>query len=101
MRLNAALSLARLGDPAGVGVLRESIAEAPYLEQRARDPEKWRRSEAIGQGRRKALAALADLGALPPRQELEALATEDPDLLVRELAQELLRGDPRGERAAD
>jgi len=91
VRLNAALSLARLGDASGAGVLHELLDEAPYRAQHQATPAKWARGETIAAGRRKALEALGSLGLAPDRAELERLAREDPDLLLREQAQILLR----------
>jgi HEAT repeat protein len=90
LRLQAALSLAELGDPAGEAVLTEMCAVAPYEEERARHRERWTEAELISLSRRKALRALADIGRAPARERLEELASGDADPNIREIARELL-----------
>jgi HEAT repeat protein len=90
IRGNAALSLARHGSAEGAAVLREMLSIAAYDGERERDPRKWTRGEDVGRSRRKALSALAQIGAPPPRAQLEELVASDPDPGVRELARALL-----------
>lgn len=90
LRLNAALSLARLGDPSGAAVLREMVELAPYAAEHAVHPAKWASQERVGESRRKALAALEELGLPPAPDVLRRLADEDQDPLVRELALQIL-----------
>ena len=97
LRGNAALSLARLGDDAGRGVLLEMLQEESYRTERERKSDKWARGRLVSESRRKALLALAELGALPERTELERLAEQDPDPEVRELARRLVVGKGNGE----
>lgn len=87
-RGSAALSLAALGDAAGEPVLREMLALGPYEAERDRDPSKWP-PQRVSESRRKALAALAELGVPFGDVELEGWAEEDPDPLVREAARAL------------
>jgi HEAT repeat protein len=93
VRLNAALSLARLGYDAGAAVLREAVTPAPYRAERAAHPERWAHPVRIEDARRRALEALARLGQGPDRAELERLAAADEDAGVRELAGRLLNGE--------
>ncbi len=93
LRMNAALSLARLGSRAGVGVLQEMLAAETYAQERARDKTKWVRERDVSESRQLALRALVSLDATPERHELEALAKSEPDLAVREIAQSLLAGE--------
>lgn len=97
LRGNAALSLARLGDDAGRVVLLEMLGEQAYATERERESEKWTRGRLVSESRRKALAALASIGALPAAAELERLAEQDPDPEVRELARRLMVGHGDGE----
>ena len=92
LRGTAALSLAQLGSDAGAGVLRElALGTEAYEAERAADPEgrRWMKALDISQSRQKALAALAHIDRLPPREELERLAEEDPDGEIRALARRL------------
>lgn len=90
LRLNAALSLARLGDASAEAVLLEMTGSEPYLAERERQPAKWTRAKRIGESRTKALEALVELERPPGAERLRVLA-EDEDPLVRELAVRLLR----------
>ncbi len=92
LRLNAALSLARLGDPSGAPVLREMVEPEPYRAEHALHPAKWASGTRVGESRRKALEALVELGVPPAQDELRRLAEEDDDPLVRELALRILAG---------
>jgi HEAT repeat protein len=87
-RASAALSLAVLGDDAGVPVLREMLALAPYEEERADDARKWP-SQRVSESRCKALAALHALGVAPSADELARLTAGEPDPALRRLAAEL------------
>ena len=91
VRGTAALSLARLEDPACVGVLEELLTPAAYASERSASAQRWTRPELVSESRRKALAALVELGQGPDRAELTRLSEEDDDLLLRDLARKLLR----------
>lgn len=91
LRGNAALSLARMGDPAGADVLRELLASGTYDKERERDSTKWTRARDVSVSRVKALTALAELGLAPPTAELERLLEEEDDPELRNLVRTLLR----------
>ena len=95
VRGNAALSLAHLGDDAGVDVLRDLIGPEAYATDRAEHPLKWARAERISESRRLALEALVGLGHPPAASELERLAEDDPDGEVRALARRILAETPQ------
>ena len=95
LRLQAALSLAELDDPAGADVLQDLVALAPYQEERESDPTRWA-PQTISGSRQKVLRALADIGRLPADAELERLADEDDDPNVQALARELLSAGSNG-----
>ncbi len=88
MRLQAALSLAELGNPAGNDVLLELIQVEPYLAERNDDPVRWA-DQSVSISRRKALAALRELGRTPSSEVLQALIDDDGDPNVRSAALEL------------
>ena len=88
MRLQAALSLAELGDPAGVPVLLELVQAAPYDRERELDPKKWA-AATISLTRQKVLLALAELDRIPAAAVLQALVDDDEDPNVRSIALEL------------
>jgi hypothetical protein len=90
LRLQAALSLAQLGDNSGEAVLLEMIARAPYEEERTRDRKKWSKEVLISESRLQALGGLAKLGQLPSREVLQSLVDDDSDGELRALAMELL-----------
>jgi HEAT repeat protein len=89
-RLNAALSLARLGEDSGRSVLLEMIHPEPYRAEHRLDRRKWARETRITESRLEALRCLERLGAPPGREVLEGLAREDPDARIRELAMRML-----------
>ncbi len=90
-RASAALSLARLGDPAGRSVLEEMLTLAPYEEERLADPRRWP-PQRVSESRCKALDALRALAALS-KEDLRRLSG-DPDPNVRRAALELGAGTP-------
>lgn len=89
IRLQAALSLAELGEVSGAPVLAALIEEAPYKEEREGDPNRWA-PQTISASRLKALAALELLGRAPEPAVLRRLADEDGDPNVRSAALGLL-----------
>ncbi|NOT32203.1 MAG: hypothetical protein HOP15_17285 [Planctomycetes bacterium] len=78
VRASAALSLAVLGDRAGLGLLEEMLSLAPYEAERVSHPRKWP-SPVVSESRVKALDALAALGAAPNAEALRRLAEGDLD----------------------
>ncbi len=91
LRLQAALSLVRLGDVSGAEVLRAMIHPEPYLAEHQMQPEKWA-PQRISESRRKAIAALLEIREPPSRELLERWAEDDPDPSIRDLARRLLSG---------
>jgi HEAT repeat protein len=89
VRGNAAIALARLGDPAGASVLVALLDPATYAEERERDRRRFAKADFVAQQR---LAVLEALGRLRRPQDLErvrTLARDDPDLNVRSAAKAL------------
>jgi len=93
IRLQAAISLVRLGDPAGIGVLREMIHPEPYRAEHDLDPRKWA-PQRVSESRVKAVQALRELGEPIEPELLERWARDDPDSAIRALARELLEESP-------
>ena len=93
LRLQAAISLADLGDSRGAGVLFEMIQRAPYEDERARDRQKWSKEARISESRLQALRGLVALGRIPDRETLRRLADDDQDAAMRERALELLQSE--------
>ena len=86
VRGSAAISLARLGDPAGAEVLRELLDPAAYAAEHAQDPERWYRAEQVSASRILAVRALAELGRPEDLAVLEAAdATEDDQNVLAEI----------------
>ena len=73
--------------------LREMLDPAPYEAERALDPRRWP-AQRVSESRCKALAALGELGVVLATEELERLATQDPDPNVRRAAMELRASPP-------
>jgi len=97
LRLQAALSLAELGDPSGVPVLLELVPLTLYLREREAFPDRWL-PQIVSATREKVLEALAKLDRLPEEAELRALAESDPDPNFKSKVLTLLgRGTPKGE----
>lgn len=82
VRANAAISLAKLGNAAGVPVLLSLLEIEVYRAENEADKSRFRSGEVVSQSRRKALTALARLGR---EQDREAVAPyrEDEDLEFR------------------
>ncbi len=91
LRGQAAVSLARLGDPAGAAVLRELIDPATYELDRKLDEARWARAQEVSAARRTATLGLGGLGREEDRAFLRELAEEDADPEVREAALRALR----------
>ncbi len=89
LRLQAALSLVRLGDASGAEILRAMIHPEPYLAEHEERPEKWA-PQRISESRQKAIAALLEIKEPPSRELLERWAEDDPDPSIRDLARRLL-----------
>jgi len=83
LRLQAALSLAELGDASGEAVLLEMLERAPYEDERARDRRKWSKEARISESRIQALRGLVKLDRTPPPELLARLAEGD-DLALRQ-----------------
>jgi HEAT repeat protein len=82
VRANAAISLAKLGNAAGAGVLRSLLETEVYTLEHGRDERRFRSAEVVSRSRRKALSALARLGRSEDRAGVEGYR-EDPDLEFR------------------
>lgn len=95
LRVQAAISLAELGDPAGAETLLAAAEEAPYTAEREEYPQRWA-PQTVSTTRCKVLFALRDLGRAPPVDVLERLADSDGDPNVRSVAIGLLES-PRPE----
>jgi HEAT repeat protein len=98
---NAALSLARLGDPAGLPLL-DRLLERPYLDA-VRSPDPLGHPTPLPEDRKEeimiaALRAVAELGGEERRPAIEAIAAADPSLAVRQAALETLRAMEGGNR---
>jgi HEAT repeat protein len=91
LRGQAAISLARLGDPAGAPVLRELAGREAYEAVQASDPRKFASERLVHQSRLEAVRALAGLGRPEDRELLERLAADDEDSAVREAAMRALQ----------
>ena len=86
LRGQAAVSLSRLGDEAGAEVLWELVDRTSYDRARETNPEKFRRESHIVAIRQKAIGALVRLGRPADLERLQEIASDDPDLGVREAA---------------
>lgn len=82
VRANAAVSLARLGSPAGVDVLFSLLGTAAYEDANRENPSRFRSAELVSRARRTALRALARLGREQDRERLEGYR-DDADLEFR------------------
>ena len=82
VRANAAISLAKLGDPAGVFVLQSLLETDVYAAENERDERRFRSGEVVSRSRRKAVGALALLGRGEDRARV-AEFSDDPDLEFR------------------
>jgi HEAT repeat protein len=101
LRGQAAISLARLGDPAGAEVLGELVDPETYVRAREADPRKFASERFVHDSRLAAVRALGRLGRPQDRPLLEGLAAGDDDPAVREAAMRALEGsagptDPGG-----
>jgi hypothetical protein len=92
----AAVSLARLGRPAGAALLLDMTGTEIYAAAREQDPAKYPAGW-VQHNRRTAIRALARLGRAEDRARIEGLARDEPDPLVREEAMRALAewGTPR------
>ena len=88
-RLQAAISLASLGDPAGAAVLDDLLSTEPYTSEREVNPAAWA-PQRVSESRRKALEALVQLDLPPDAARLQSLADDDPDPNMREAALRVL-----------
>jgi len=82
VRANAAISLAKLGNPAGAGVLASLLEPEVYAAENEQDARRFRSGEVVSRSRRKAVSALALLGRAEDRAGVEAYR-DDPDLEFR------------------
>lgn len=92
LRGQAAISLARRGDPAGADVLRELIALESYAAARGADPRKFATERSIHDARLEAVRSLARLGRSEDRALFQRLADGEADPGVREAAMLALEG---------
>ncbi|MCB9915303.1 MAG: HEAT repeat domain-containing protein [Planctomycetes bacterium] len=79
---NAAISLSKLGDPAGATVLLGMLDPEVYRAENEAHRERFRTGRSISESRRAALAALARLGRAEDRARIEAYR-DDEDLDFR------------------
>jgi HEAT repeat protein len=82
VRANAAISLSKLGDPAGVEVLFSLLEPELYVAENKANRERFRTGKSVSQSRRAAVMALLRLGRSEDRARLEAWS-EDSDLEFR------------------
>lgn len=82
VRANAAISLAKLENPAGVPVLLSLLESDVYRAENEADKRRFRSGELISRSRRKALTALSNLGRERDRLAVEAYR-DDADLEFR------------------
>jgi len=93
VRLNAAISLSWLNDPAGASLLRDGARRETYEAERARNSRNYARAEIVRENRVRALEGLARLARAEDRDLLEELAAGDEDLEVREAAMRALKSE--------
>lgn len=93
LRGQAAISLARLGDPSGAAVLRDLVQAETYAAEGLREAGKFQGERVVHQARLEGVLGLARLGLEEDRALLERLAGEDPDHAVREAAMRALAGE--------
>jgi hypothetical protein len=92
LRGQAAISLARLGDPSGADVLRELVRPESYLAESERAPGKFEGRRSVHAARIEGVRGLARLARPEDRELLAALAAGDEDPAVREAAMLALEG---------
>ena len=92
LRGQAAISLARQGDPAGAEVLRELVDLESYAAARGADPRKFATERSVHDARLEAVRALARLARSEDRALLQELADGEEDPGVREAAMLALEG---------
>jgi len=92
LRGQAAISLARLGDPSGASVLRELLDAASYAAAHAADPRKFATERSVHDARLEAVRALARLDRAEDRDLLRELSKSEGDPAVREAAMLALEG---------
>ena len=93
VRLNAAISLSWLGDPAGATLLKDGTRRDLYEAERERNPHDYARAEIVSKNRVRALEGLARLGRAEDRAFMEELSADDEDLEVQEAAMRALRSE--------
>lgn len=100
VRASAAVSLSKLGDPAGATVLRDATDPEVYAAEHALDPHRFAGEATISESRIKALEGLARLHRPQDRELVARLAAADADLNVRGAAKRALEawgeGAPEG-----
>lgn len=89
VRGNAAVALARLGDPSGASVLVALLDPATYAEEHRVNPRRFAAEGLVGAQRLSALAALGRLRRPEDLPRVQALARDDADLNVRSAAKTL------------
>ena len=90
VRGTAAISLSFLGDPSGAAVLQELTDLTTYESARVQNPEKFASALNVRENRIRAIDALSRLERPEDRERLEAIASGEADLDVREAAQKAL-----------
>jgi hypothetical protein len=86
VRLNAAIGLSWLGDPAGASLLRDGAGRELYEAERERDAMRYARQDIVRDNRVKAIEALIRLQRPEDRTFLEGISADEEDLEVREAA---------------
>ncbi|MAF67584.1 MAG: hypothetical protein CMJ84_18250 [Planctomycetes bacterium] len=89
MRLNAAVGLADLGDPAGAEVLRDLLEPEIYSAERRSNVELWTQAEAVSTARQVALRALGSLALAEDRPLVAGLSERADDPNLRAVALEV------------
>lgn len=90
LRGQAAISLARLGDPGGAEVLRELVRQETYAAEGLREAGKFQGERSVHGARLEGVRGLARLGLPEDRALFEQLASGDEDHAVREAAMRAL-----------
>lgn len=93
LRGQAAISLSRLGDAGGAGVLRELVRPETYAAEGLREAGKFQGERAVHEARLEGVRGLARLGLPEDRALFEQLAAGDADHAVREAAMLALQAD--------
>jgi hypothetical protein len=91
VRLNAAIGLSWMGDPAGASILRDGAGMELYEAERDRDSARYARKDIVRDNRVKAIEALVRLQRPEDLAFLEAISANEEDLEVREAALRVIK----------